>query len=148
MCCQFNNVDLMERCTTHYTSRVKSYPTKNHFIFKWVNMKLTIDCYLQRATSFFSHSLVQILFVCWNVCHFSVSFSKVWDTYTCFSNAFLHIFSNVFCVDLFWIVVVPFWFAPEWELFRTQKCEKDKYSWISNFSYNIVSTKRIHNRAV
>lgn len=99
----------------------------------------------------FTTIICSVSHLCWNVCHFSVSFSKICGMCTYFFyQCFLHIFpmslprwSILNCCCRF-----SFWFVSEWELFRAQKCEKDKYSWNSNFSYNIMSTKRIHYKAV
>lgn len=71
-------------------------------------------------------------------------FSKIWDIYTCFSNAFCTFFPNVSSVDLFWIVVFLLRFAIQWKVFRTQECEKINIAEFRIFRTILCLQKRIH----
>lgn len=123
--------------------------------FKRVNMKSTFLCYIQRTTtSYFTLSLVQFGFCVLKIWTFFGVFCKVMRHLYMFFQFFLHILLNVSCVNIFWIVVVIVCvcfvsgLAPEWKLFRTQKCEKINIAEV-RISHTILCLhKRIHNKAV
>lgn len=106
-------------------------------------MKLTFVGYLYRTSSYFTFQLVQFC-LCVEIFVIFRCLSQKYETHIhVFPMPFALFFQRFGSVDLFWIVVVVVGFCLEAEgkIIRNAKMRKDKYSWISNSSYNIMSTQ-------